>query len=277
MRGDFIGCDEQAHRFAMAREAKEIIIPPCTFGINRVFGEAFDSGWQAFPGHYLLYASTGAFRLEVGNLRWLLPPQRAAWVAANIPLRLSAAGPGTTSSVLFAKGSIPRPEFSCRVFSVSTLAREMLLYAVRWGPERVDPDPTADAFFRALATVCAELAAEPDEFWLPCAQSTELTRALDYTLAHLIDKPTFAEVAGAVNVSERTLARRFTEETGMTWSEFARRARMIRAMELLAEPDTKVIEVVDAVGFSSVSAFNHAFRAFTGETPSSYRKRLRPV
>jgi AraC-like DNA-binding protein len=44
-------------------------------------------------------------------------------------------------------------------------------------------------------------------------------------------------------------------------------------MELLAEADSKVINVIDAVGFPSVSAFNHAFRAFTGETPSSYRRR----
>jgi AraC-like DNA-binding protein len=62
----------------------------------------------------------------------------------------------------------------------------------------------------------------------------------------------------------------------MIWSQFAHRARMLRAMELLAAPDITVIEVVDAVGFLSVSAFHHAFRAFTGETPSSYRKRAHP-
>ena len=66
--------------------------PPITFGINQVFDQAFDSGWVQFPGHYLLYASTGAFQLEVGNVRWLLPPQRAAWVAAGTPLRLTGAG-----------------------------------------------------------------------------------------------------------------------------------------------------------------------------------------
>jgi AraC-like DNA-binding protein len=62
----------------------------------------------------------------------------------------------------------------------------------------------------------------------------------------------------------------------MIWSEFAHRARMLRAMELLAAADISIIEVVDAVGFLSVSAFHHAFRAFTGETPSSYRKRSLP-
>jgi AraC-like DNA-binding protein len=261
----------------MAQKPDEIAIPDFTFGINQVFGAAFDSGWRTFPGPYLLYASTGAFHLEVGRARWLLPPQRAAWVAANTELRLSAAGAGTTSSVLFRAGTIAPLWFSCRVFSVSALAREMLLYAVRWGPERDASESSAEAFFQALAAVCVELAAEPDELWLPRAASGELERAMEYTLANLADQPTFAEVAGAVSVSERTLARRFAEEAAMTWSEYARRARMIRAMELLADPGAKVLGVADAVGFASLSAFNRAFREFTGETPSAYRRRVRPL
>ena len=260
----------------MTETIQELTFPPITFGINQVFDETFDSGWVAFPGHYLLYASTGAFRLAVGQVEWLLPPQRAAWVAAHVPLRLSAAGPGTTSSVLFAENTIPQPEFASRVFAVSALAREMLLYATRWGPDRTGDDQTAGSFFQALAAVCADLAAYPDEFWLPQAQSAELDQAMAYTLAHLADKLALADVAGAANVSERTLARRFNEETGMTWSQFVHRARMIRAMELLARSDTKVIEVVYAVGYASVSAFNHAFRNFTGETPSGYCKRIQP-
>ena len=261
----------------MTDKVQEIPIPDYTFGINRVFDAAFDSGWRTFPGPYLLYASTGAFHLEVGSAHWLLPPQRAAWVAEHTTLRLSAAGAGTTSSVLFQAGTIAPLGFSCRVFGVSALAREMLLYAVRWGLERPASDPSAEAFFQALAAVCAELAAAPDELWLPRAASGELERAMEYTLANLADQLTFAAVAGAVSVSERTLARRFAEEAGMTWSEYTRRARMIRAIELLAAPGAKVLAVVDAVGFMSVSAFNRTFREFTGETPSAYRRRLGPL
>lgn len=253
------------------------IDPHLTFGINQRFDETFDSGRVTFPGHYLLYASSGTFRLEIDNLRWLLPPQRAAWVVAHTPLRLYANGPGTTSSVLFAEADIPRPAFTSRVFAVSTLAREMLIYATRWGPDRQDTDEQATSFFLSLATVCTELAAHPDEFWLPRAQSAELDQAIGYTLTHLAANPPFAEVAKAANVSERTLARRFNEETSMTWNQFRQRARMIRAMELLAKPDIKVIEIVYAVGYASVSAFNHAFRKFTGETPTAYRRRHDPL
>lgn len=257
------------------------VIPsvPVTFGINQQFDRDFDSGWVQFPGHYLLYASTGAFSLMVGNRRWLLPPQRAAWLVAHTPMRLVANGPGTTSSVLFTETLIPRPAFVCRVFAVSTLAREMLLYAMQWGADR-DPDPAAsenqraDTFFRSLATVCTDLAVGDDELWLPHAQSAELAAALDYTLAHLAESLAVTEVAKAVNVSERTLARRFADETGMTWSQYLRRARMIRAMELLADAEHKIIDIAYAVGFTSLSAFTHAFREFTGETPSLYRKRF---
>lgn len=35
-----------------------------------------------------------------------------------------------------------------------------------------------------------------------------------------------------------------------------------------------MIEVAYATGFESVSAFSTAFRRFTGETPSQYRRRI---
>ena len=257
------------------------IVPsvPITFGIQQQFDRDFDSGWLQFPGHYLLYASTGAFVLTVGNARWFLLLQRAAWLAAHTPMRLVAAGAGTTSSVLFTAAAIPDLAFVCRVFVVSPLAREMILYAMQWARTR-DPDPAlptnqrAVPFFQALADVCLDLAAAPDEFWLPQAQSAELATALAYTLAHLDETLTVGAVAAAISVSERTLARRFAGETGMTWRHYLRRARLIRAMELLADRDRKVIDVAYAVGFTSLSAFNHAFRDFAGETPSSYRRRF---
>ena len=262
----------------MNRDVPFFAAPPITFGIQQRFDKAFDSGWVQFPGHYLLYAATGAFQLEVDNVRWLLPPQRAAWVAAGTPLRLTGTGAGTTSSVLFAASTLPQPAFLCRVFAVSPLAREMLLYAMRWNRERDPADSAAnqlaDPFFQSLAAVCTELAAQPDEFWLPQAQSAELAAALAYTLAHLSESVTVSDVAQAVSVSERTLARRFAEEISMTWRHYVRRARLIRAMELLAHANPSILDVAYAVGFTSISAFNHAFRAFTGETPSSYRKRF---
>jgi AraC-like DNA-binding protein len=250
-------------------------IPLAAFGVYQEF-ETLDSGWRTFPKHYLLYASTGAFHLEVANAQWLLPPQRAALIAADVEIRVSIRAPVTCCSVLFSKEALPSLP-SCRVFAVSPLAREMIRYAMRWGPDRDADDETADRFFLALASVCNELAATPDQFWLPCARSAELQRAMEYTRAGLTERLSMGGAARAAGVSQRTLARRFAEETNMTWRQFLRRARMIRAMELLAEGDANVTETVYATGFDSVSAFISAFRAFTGETPAQYRRRFLPA
>lgn len=248
-------------------------IPPHTFAIRQSF-EALDTGWRPFPGHYLLYAASGAFHLEVEQAQWLLPPQRAALIKAGVPIRLYTRGTVTCNSVLFAAGTIPEPAFECRVFRVTPLAREMLLYAMRWDRQRSPAGEQAERFFHSLADVCAELAAQPDQLWLPRARSPELGRAIEYTLAHLAEPLAIGDAAQAAGISERTLVRRFAEETHMTWREFVGRARMIRALELLATPTLQIIEVAYASGFESVSAFSTAFRRFSGETPSSYRRRL---
>jgi AraC-like DNA-binding protein len=250
-------------------------LPEITFGINQNL-PFLDSGWQTFPGHYLLYASSGTFILEVDEMQWFLPPQRAAWVRADVQVRIQAKGPITSSSILFARDSIALPPSNCRVFAVTPLAREMILYAMQWDIHREPENKTADQFFSTLAGVCMELAMNAEQFWLPRPQSTELGSAMDYILRHLPSRLTVDEIAQAVNVSNRTLARRFVEEARITCGQFIHHARMLRAMELLAEHNTSVIDVAYSVGFESISSFNTAFRRFTQETPTQYRRRFLP-
>lgn len=260
----------------MGNDPASIKIPPYSFGIFQELSQ-LDSGWQTFPGRYLLYASSGTFILDVDAKRWLLPPQRAAWVCANKRIRISAPSNVTSCSVLFADGSIPPPPDDCRVFAVTSLAREMVQYAMRWGIERNSRDEQADVFFAALANVCLELAAQPEQFWLPTVHSSELTAAVEYIMNRL-DHPLRAhEVATAVNISTRTLTRRFSDEARMTCGQFIHRARMLRAMEHLANFDLSILEVSYAVGYESISAFNAAFRIFSQETPSQYRRRFLSV
>ncbi|HEX6507155.1 MAG TPA: AraC family transcriptional regulator [Chloroflexota bacterium] len=259
----------------MAQQAPESTFPDVTFGINQDL-PSLDSGWRTFPGHYLLYASSGAFTLDVADKQWTLPPQRAAWVAADVLIRIQAKGPITSSSILFARDSIMPPPFDCRVFAITPLAREMILHAMRWGIARDPSDVMADRFFAAVADVCSDLATHAERFWLPRVRSDVLTNAMDYILNHLESQIRIEAISRSVNVSQRTLARRFVEEAHLTCGEFIRRARMVRAMDLLTQPGVSITEVAYAAGFESISAFNSGFRRFTQETPTQYRNRFLP-
>lgn len=249
--------------------------PAAAWAFRRHFPEPFDAGEKSFPHHYLLFASSGCFHLELAGRNWLLPTHRAALIRQGTPIRIWTQGPVTSASVLFSASQALALDFDCRVFAVSELARQMLDYCMRWDTEVAAANPTATRMFGALADVCTALSDRADQFWLPRAQSQELQRAMQFTLQHMASALAFADVAAAACVSERTLARRFADEAGMVWREYLRRARLIAAMEGLAATPTPIAQVAYACGYESLGAFNTAFRAFTGDTPSGYRRRLR--
>jgi AraC-like DNA-binding protein len=49
---------------------------------------------------------------------------------------------------------------------------------------------------------------------------------------------------------------------------------MTRATEMLARPGVKMSAIAQDVGFSSQPAFIAAFRKFSSETPSEFRRRV---
>lgn len=235
----------------------------------------FTSDWHAHRKHQLLYSARGALHLEVERAQWLLPPQRAAWLRAGTRHRVRASQPVSLRTVYLAPGLVRLPpEGECRVFVLEPLAREMLLYSTRWGPERPRKDALADSFFGTLAHLLSEWTSAAQDWRLPRARTPELERAMAFTLKHLGEPISFEDAARAARLSGRTLARRFEEEAQTTWRRFLHDARMLRAMELLAEEGARVTQTAYAVGYESLAAFTHAFHSFCGERPRDFRQRV---
>ncbi|MCY1077947.1 AraC family transcriptional regulator [Archangium lansingense] len=235
----------------------------------------FTSAWHSHRKHQLLYSSQGVIHLEVEREQWLLPPQRAAWLRSGTRHRIRVSQPVSLRTV-YLEPKLVRvpPEGECRVFTIEPLAREMLLYSTRWGPERPPRDALADGFFGTLALLLSEWASGAQEWRLPRARTPELERAMAFTLNHLGEPISFEDAARAARLSGRTLSRRFEEEAQTTWRRFLHDARMLRAMELLAEEGARVTQTAYAVGFESLASFTHAFHAFTGERPRDFRQRV---
>jgi AraC-like DNA-binding protein len=226
--------------------------------------------------HYLLCASAGALRLGALGRVWLLPPARAALIEAGRPVQVTIPQPVTTASVLFDTGFTPAPPAPLTVFDLSPLARALLTECGTWGDPNQPLTEYAETLFAALAAVTWRLAEQPSPVVLPVGRSPELRRALQLTEERLGDEVRFEDVADAVGLAPRSLARRFSDETGITWRAALRRMRVLRAIEELAAGDTPVTKIAFLVGYTSLSAFNAAFQELTGRTPTEYRTSFRP-
>ncbi|MFJ9250879.1 helix-turn-helix domain-containing protein [Streptomyces sp. NPDC101776] len=95
-----------------------------------------------------------------------------------------------------------------------------------------------------------------------------------YTDSHL-DTVSLDAVCRTNSVSERTLRRRFRAATDMTWRQYLLQSRLLAAMTLMDRGGSTVHGVARAVGFESPSAFSRAFREYTGQTPTQFRRNRR--
>nr|AQQ75042.1 hypothetical protein [uncultured bacterium] len=86
-------------------------------------------------------------------------------------------------------------------------------------------------------------------------------------------EPDQGAVAQALALSERTLQRRLQEE-GTSFADLLDEVRRDLARMYLADPKLAVFEVAFLLGYSEPSAFNRAFKRWTGQSPSEFRRSI---
>ena len=78
------------------------------------------------------------------------------------------------------------------------------------------------------------------------------------------------DVARSLGMSERTLARKLADE-GLSFTEILHQLRRDLAIRYLDDRKLHVSKIAWLLGFQEVSAFTHAFKRWTGKTPSKMR------
>ena len=97
----------------------------------------------------------------------------------------------------------------------------------------------------------------------------KFTRQLNEIIDSNIQNERFgvSELAYELNMSRSNLHRKIKGVTGDSVSQYLRKVRLSKAMELLKEQDFTVSEVAFAVGFGSVNYFSKCFKDHFGYPP----------
>jgi AraC-like DNA-binding protein len=100
------------------------------------------------------------------------------------------------------------------------------------------------------------------------ARVTRTVRAIERHQDSALSLPSLARAAG---LSPYHFLRTFERLTGVTPHQYVRRARLREAAIRLTDAPAKVLDIALDCGFGDVSAFNRAFRAEFGVSPTRYR------
>jgi AraC-like DNA-binding protein len=103
-------------------------------------------------------------------------------------------------------------------------------------------------------------------------ERTTLRSSVENAMAPLLPhgKATAVETARRIGMSRRTLVRKLSSD-GLTFSEISEELKVNLAKHYLRDGDLPISQVAWLLGYREISAFTHAFRRWTGMTPSQLR------
>ena len=224
-------------------------------------GLIFD--WHAHDDHQLAWAATGVLTVRSNREGWVLPPTRALFIPAGVRHETLSAANATIRAVYLKPNLCPVSWQVCTPVTASPLLAEVITYL-----EDSSLDPQRRAHGEALLVDLLEpVAMTSIDVRMPI---DERAKAVAQSL---IDNPadgrTLTQWGRDVGASERTLARAFLADTGLSFGQWRGLLRLRAAMVALAAGDP-VTRVAREVGYESTSAFVAAFRRATGSTPAVY-------
>lgn len=83
--------------------------------------------------------------------------------------------------------------------------------------------------------------------------------------------PSIHNISDLLAMSNRTLTRRLSE-AGVTFRDLIKKAQYQIAKDMLKDPSNSIGDIAFITGFSDQSAFNRAFKKWSGANPSDFRK-----
>jgi AraC-like DNA-binding protein len=129
------------------------------------------------------------------------------------------------------------------------------------------PMATADAMLESLMRHYGDLrlAALPERH----SEIDQLRREIARLLVK--GESDIERLANATGTSVRTLQRRL-KDAGVNYNNLQNDVRKTLALNLLENETLALGEIAFSLGYSEVSAFNHAFRRWVGQSPGDYRR-----
>ncbi|NUU69125.1 helix-turn-helix transcriptional regulator [Enterobacteriaceae bacterium BIT-l23] len=223
---------------------------------------------HSHPWGQLNYVSQGVMQLNIEGENFLSPPHYAIWIPPGFRHQAVSRNISVYRSIYLSQNFSARLPVGPCAISVSELLKAILNEFARL---KVCTPSTSQQLTMAQVALDQIEASTQINAYLPCATTETMQRLLAEVKENLRNKMSTEEVASKFHMSPRTLERKCIAELGISFGEWQKRARYMKAFEGLTEGLT-IQQIAWELGYSSPSVFINMFKKLTGITPERYRK-----
>ena len=214
--------------------------------------------------HVVVWPESRSATITVEGKLWPLSLGEGAWLPAGTPHAVNGGNAALVCCTHIDPFAWEEDGGEPRTVTVNTALREMLLHLAHTGMPR-------DRRLRAQR-VCLEMIADEAQppVRVPVPQDPRISALAESIMSDPTDDSSLEDWAWRTSMSARTIARAFRAETGMTFTQWRTRVRMVAAVELLAV-GKPVGFVARRVGYATISSFSAAFSRTMGRPPRHYQ------
>lgn len=216
----------------------------------------------------MIFVNYGVITLEIKGERFISPPGFAIWIPPNSEHTCYSRHDAGFRSINICEQEAKKLPQLPSLIRLSPIALAIIddFFA------RKVYLPESDRDYRRSRVFIDELEdAMIGHTYLPSSNHRLLKPILRELEANPALRLTLKAWATKVFSTERTLARYFQKELGMSFNEWCTRLRFIHALSLL-EVGMTVEEIAFSVGYKSASSFITMFQNTIGITPDRYRQ-----
>jgi len=231
---------------------------------------------QRLPAHQhnktqLLLVYGGIAYLQTAEKDFYIPSNHYIWIPKNYPHNLMF----NTQDLYIVNIYFPEKKAvgfydELGIYPVSKLLAEMLSFSERWQGDYFKGSWEFE-FLITLKGVLSKENLKKFSIQLPTTDDKRLNAIIESFRNQLNENLSLAIIARQSGTSVRSLTRLFQTKLHITFVQYLKMLRIIRAMELIKDTDLNMTEIAYEIGYSNIAAFSNNFQQLTNMRPTEFK------
>lgn len=223
----------------------------------------------------LSYVEGGIAYITIDNNTYVVPARHYFWIPQGMEhiLRIGHSATVLRSLYFYAFDDNNDPFYSkLGIYPASELLIQMINYTEIWDERHVTHKDENFEFLIALKKLLPQINTQALPIILPITDNEHMKKITAYLETNISEKLTLKEVSSRFGMSERSMSRLFQASLHVSFLQYLKTIRIVKAIELLLKTQKSINEIAYEIGYRSISSFSDTFREFTHSRPSDLRK-----
>lgn len=223
----------------------------------------------------LSYVEGGIAYITIESKTFVVPARHYFWIPRGIKhvLRVGYSATILRSLYFYKSDDGDNPYYSkFGIYPASELLIQMINYTERWDGTHVTRKDGNFEFLVALKKILPQMEGKGLHIVLPITDDERMGKILKYLDKYMSESITLQSLSAQFNMSERSMSRLFQSSLKISFLQYLKTLRMIKAIEMIVRTNKPISEISNHSGYRTIGSFSNAFYEFTQSRPTDFRK-----